>query len=77
MPHKTNPRASNMIQTLSRMGWTYASGATSLLDQCDVRAASARVLNWTLVPESALAMLPPDSPPMSGGPYDAMVAVWR
>ncbi|GHL36125.1 3-carboxy-cis,cis-muconate cycloisomerase [Escherichia coli] len=56
MPHKTNPRASNMIQTLSRMGWTYASGATSLLDQCDVRAASARVLNWTLVPESALAL---------------------
>ncbi|BBQ60919.1 adenylosuccinate lyase family protein [Escherichia coli] len=56
MPHKTNPRASNMIQTLSRMGWNYASGATSLLDQCDVRAASARVLNWTLVPESALVL---------------------
>ncbi|HMQ64989.1 MAG TPA: hypothetical protein PJ992_01770 [Arachnia sp.] len=30
-----------------------------------------------VVPESALAMLPPDSPPMSAGPYDAMVAVWR
>lgn len=56
MPHKTNPRASNMIQTLARMGWTYASGATGLLDQCDVRSASARVLNWTLVPESALAL---------------------
>ncbi|WP_230354368.1 adenylosuccinate lyase family protein [Lelliottia sp. WAP21] len=56
MPHKTNPRASNMIQTLSRLGWTYASGVTSLLDQCDVRAASMRVLNWTLVPESALAL---------------------
>ncbi|MBP9642099.1 MAG: adenylosuccinate lyase family protein, partial [Budvicia sp.] len=50
MPHKTNPRASNMIQTLSRMGWMYASGATNLLDQQDVRAASMRVLNWSLVP---------------------------
>lgn len=29
-----------------------------------------------VVPESALAMLPPDSPPMSAGPYDAMVASW-
>ena len=26
---------------------------------------------------SAPAMLPPDSPPMSAGPHDAMVAVWR
>ncbi|GKX50903.1 class-II fumarase/aspartase family protein [Budvicia aquatica] len=56
MPHKTNPRASNMIQTLSRMGWMYASGATNLLDQQDVRAASMRVLNWSLVPESALSL---------------------
>lgn len=56
MPHKTNPRASNMIQTLSRMGWTYASGATNLLDQQDVRAASMRVLNWSLIPESALTL---------------------
>ncbi len=56
MPHKTNPRASNMIQTLSRMGWMYASGATNLLDQQDVRAASMRVLNWTLLPESALSL---------------------
>lgn len=56
MPHKTNPRASNMMQTLSRLGWTYASGATNLLDQCDVRSASMRVLNWTLVPESALVL---------------------
>lgn len=30
-----------------------------------------------VVPESALASLPPDSPPMSAGPYDVMVAVWR
>ncbi len=56
MPHKTNPRASNMIQTLSRMGWMYSSGAPNLLDQHDVRAASVRVLNWTLVPEAALCL---------------------
>ncbi|WP_347253644.1 adenylosuccinate lyase family protein [Leminorella grimontii] len=56
MPHKTNPRASNMIQTLSRMGWMYASGSANLLDQQDVRAASMRVLNWTVLPEAALAL---------------------
>ncbi|WP_165313582.1 class-II fumarase/aspartase family protein [Vibrio ziniensis] len=56
MPHKANPRAANMIKTLSRMGWMYASGAPSLMDQLDVRAASVRVLNWSLVPEAALAV---------------------
>nr|WP_315297412.1 adenylosuccinate lyase family protein [Raoultella terrigena] len=56
MPHKTNPRSSNMIQTLARMGWMYSSGAPNLLDQHDVRSASARVLNWTLVPEAALCL---------------------
>lgn len=53
MPHKANPRASNMIQTLARMGWMYASGAPSMLDQQDVRAASMRVLNWTILPEAS------------------------
>ncbi|UJF17935.1 adenylosuccinate lyase family protein [Vibrio sp. SS-MA-C1-2] len=56
MPHKANPRASNMIQTLSRMGWMYASGAPNLMDQQDVRSASMRVLNWTVVPEASLAI---------------------
>lgn len=56
MPHKSNPRASNMMQTLSRMGWMYASGACNLLDQQDVRSASMRVLNWSLVPEAALCL---------------------
>ncbi|WP_087025131.1 class-II fumarase/aspartase family protein [Thaumasiovibrio subtropicus] len=56
MPHKANPRACNMIQTLSRMGWMYASSAPNLMDQQDVRAASMRVLNWSLVPESCLAV---------------------
>ncbi|MCY9865270.1 adenylosuccinate lyase family protein [Vibrio coralliirubri] len=56
MPHKANPRAANMIQTLSRMGWMYASGAPNLMDQQDVRSASMRVLNWSLVPEASLAL---------------------
>lgn len=56
MPHKANPRAANMIQTLSRMGWMYASGAPNLMDQKDVRSASMRVLNWSLVPEASLAL---------------------
>lgn len=56
MPHKTNPRASNMLQTLARMGWMYASGAPSMLDQCDVRSASMRMLNWSVLPESALTL---------------------
>lgn len=53
MPHKVNPRASNMMQTLARMGWMYASGAPAMLDQQDVRAASMRVLNWTILPEAS------------------------
>lgn len=56
MPHKANPRASNMIQTLAKMGWMYASGAPAMLDQQDVRAASMRVLNWTIVPEASNAL---------------------
>ena len=56
MPHKANPRASNMIQTLSRMGWMYASSAPNMMDQQDLRAASMRMLNWSLVPESALTV---------------------
>ncbi len=56
MPHKTNPRASNMIQTLSRMGWMYAAGAPNMLDQQDVRSASMRMLNWSLVPEASLCL---------------------
>lgn len=56
MPHKANPRASNMIQTLSRMGWMYASSAPNMMDQKDLRSASMRMLNWSLVPESALTV---------------------
>nr|WP_317400143.1 adenylosuccinate lyase family protein [Plesiomonas shigelloides] len=56
MPHKANPRAANMIQTLSRMGWMYASAAPNLMDQHDVRSASMRVLNWSIVPEASLAV---------------------
>lgn len=56
MPHKGNPRAANTLQTLSRMGWMYASGAPNLMDQQDVRSASMRVLNWSLVPEASLVM---------------------
>lgn len=56
MPHKANPRASNMIQTLSRMGWMYASSAPNMMDQQDLRSASMRVLSWSLVPESALCV---------------------
>jgi 3-carboxy-cis,cis-muconate cycloisomerase len=54
--HKVNPRASNMVQTLARMGWMYASGAPAMLDQQDVRAASMRVLNWTILPEASNAL---------------------
>ena len=39
MPHKTNPRASNMLQTYARLGRMYCSGALDLMDQIDVRAA--------------------------------------
>lgn len=56
MPHKSNPRGCNMIQTLCKMGWMYASGAPNMLDQQDVRSASMRTLNWTILPESSLTV---------------------
>ncbi|MGF1683078.1 adenylosuccinate lyase family protein [Photobacterium makurazakiensis] len=56
MPHKSNPRLANMIQSLSRLGWMYASGAPSLMDQQDIRAASMRVVSWSVVPEASVAV---------------------
>jgi len=56
MPHKTNPRDCNMLQTLSRMGWMYASGAPNMLDQQDVRSASMRMLSWNMMPEACLVV---------------------
>ncbi len=52
MPHKTNPRDANMVQTLFELGATYAAQAVRMMDQVDVRAVSMRMLSWTLVPES-------------------------
>lgn len=37
---------------------------------------AARMTMRNVVPASALAMLPPDSPPMSAGPYEVMRADW-
>lgn len=34
----------------------YASGAPNMLDQQDVRSASMRTLNWTILPESSLTV---------------------
>ncbi|ROQ21957.1 class-II fumarase/aspartase family protein [Gallaecimonas pentaromativorans] len=56
MPHKANPRAANMIQALARLGWMYASSAPAMLDQQDVRSSSARMLDWSLLPEACLAV---------------------
>lgn len=50
--------------------WAWRIG----LDLAD-DAASMTMCN--VVPESALAQLPADSPPMSAGPYEVMVAQWR
>ncbi|GGB87664.1 hypothetical protein [Knoellia flava] len=52
---------------LEEWGWTIAielGGETVTMTMCNV------------VPESALAMAPPDGPSMSAGPYDVMVASW-
>lgn len=56
MPHKINPRDSNMLQTLSRLGWGYANTALSMLDQQDVRSASMRMLSWQIIPEASMAV---------------------
>ena len=56
MPHKTNPRASNMLQTYARLGRMYCSGALDLMDQIDVRAASMRATAWTILPEASMVL---------------------
>lgn len=43
----------------------------------DLAADTATMTMCNVVPESALAQLPADSPPMSAGPYEVMVATWR
>ena len=53
---------------MEEWGWTVA---IELADE----AVTMTMCN--VVPESALAMAPPDAPPMSAGPYDVMVASWR
>lgn len=52
MPGKSNPRISNLIQTLARLGFMYATGATNLMDQTDVRSASMRMVSWSILPEA-------------------------
>jgi 3-carboxy-cis,cis-muconate cycloisomerase len=56
MPHKTNPRDANMIQTHFQLGAMYAGQAIQMMDQMDVRAAKKRVLSWKLVPEALGAL---------------------
>lgn len=56
MPHKTNPRAANMIQTYARLGRMYCGASFDLMDQVDVRSAAMRATAWTVVPEAALVM---------------------
>ena len=52
MPHKTNPRDANMIQTAFQLNAMYAGQAVHLMDQVDVRAASKRAQSWVIVPEA-------------------------
>lgn len=52
---------------LEEWGWTVA---------IELADGALTMTMCNVVPESALATLPPDSPPMSAGPYDVMVASW-
>lgn len=40
----------------------------------DLAGPDAAMTMCNVVPESALAQLPPDAPPVEAGPYDVMVA---
>lgn len=69
--HFTGERAGDRLDLrgtyLGEWGWTVSldlAGDTVAMTMCNV------------VPESALADLPPDAPAMSAGPYDVMVARW-
>ncbi|MEL6184961.1 MAG: lyase family protein [Myxococcota bacterium] len=50
MPHKTNPRDANTIQTLFQLGTMYVGQAAHLMAQVDVRSAAQRAAAWTVVP---------------------------
>ena len=52
MPHKTNPRDANMIQTCFQLGAMYAGQAVHLMDQVDVRSAAKRAASWVVVPDA-------------------------
>ena len=52
MPHKTNPRDANAVQTCFQLGAMYASQAVHLMDQTDVRSAAKRAASWVTVPEA-------------------------
>lgn len=43
----------------------------------DLAGPDAAMTMVNAVPESALAQLPPDAPPVEAGPYDVMVARWE
>lgn len=54
MPHKSNPRDANLIQTTFQLGAMYAGEAVHMLDQVDVRSAAKRMISWTVVPDAFL-----------------------
>ncbi|MDO5492284.1 MAG: hypothetical protein Q4F53_01565 [Nesterenkonia sp.] len=51
-------------------GWLIA------LDLSADGAAPSGMTMSNVIPESALATAPPDSPPVTAGPYEVMVAAW-
>ena len=50
MPHKSNPRDANLIQTCFQLAAMYAGQAVHLMDQTDVRSAAKRAASWVTVP---------------------------
>lgn len=69
--HFTGERHGNRVDLrgtyLGEWGWTVA---------LDLAPEAVSMTMCNVVPESALADLPPDAPAMSAGPYDVMVARW-
>ncbi len=55
MPQKRNPRASEFMGGLARMGKMYNAAAPDIMSHTDTRQGSPWILEWSIIPESFMA----------------------
>ncbi|QIZ77573.1 class-II fumarase/aspartase family protein [Ferrimonas lipolytica] len=55
MPHKRNPRASEFMGGLARLGAMYNSAAPQIMSHNDARQGAPWIVEWSIIPESFMA----------------------